>query len=63
MNLFQHPDDIQRFNEEPARRDRRTQLLRALRGAVPLFSDESERKLTASMRQAARGGILVGERR
>lgn len=62
MFQFEHPDDyIERQADERARRDRRNELIRALRGAVPPFSEETERKLSASMRIPERRRIVAGE--
>ena len=64
MNLFEHPEEyLQHRAEEEARRDRRIELLRALRGSVPPFSAEAERKLAASLREPERRRVLAGERR
>ena len=64
MFQFEHPEEyIVRQAEERARRDRRNELIRALHGAVPPFSEETERKLSASMRIPERRRILAGEMR
>jgi len=63
MFQFEHPEEyIQRTSEERARRDRRIEQQQALRGSVPPFSDTTERRLTAPLRQPEPRRVLAGHR-
>jgi hypothetical protein len=63
MFQLEHPEEyIQRTSDERARRDRRIEQQRALRGAVPPFSATIERKLSAALRQPEPRRTLAGHR-
>jgi len=63
MFQFEHPEEyIERTTEERARRDRRIEQMRALRGSVPPFSGATEERLTASLREPEPRRILAGHR-
>jgi hypothetical protein len=63
MFQFEHPEDyVQRISQEEARRDRRIEQLRALRGSVPPFSTATDERLTASLREPQPRRILAGHR-
>jgi hypothetical protein len=52
MFQIEHPTDyLARIEDERRLIERRAQLLRALRGATPPFSDATERELRSVMRQ------------
>lgn len=56
MNLYQHPDDyLERFNQERERVERRSRLLRELRGAVPPFDGPSRLRLEETLREQSAG--------
>ena len=60
---FERPEEyVQRTSEERARRDRRIEQLRALRGSVPPFSAQTEERLTPLLGAPVVRRILTGHR-
>jgi hypothetical protein len=52
MFQIEHPTDyLSRIEDERRLMERRAQLVRALRGATPPFSDATERELRSVMRR------------
>jgi hypothetical protein len=52
MFQIEHPADyLNRVEDERARIERRANLLRALRGSTPPFSEATERELRTAMRE------------
>jgi hypothetical protein len=58
MFQIEHPTDfLSRVEADRRRIERRAQLLRALRGAAPPFSETTERELRAVMREQLEASV------